>query len=120
MAFKFEHRSSPLAGRKLFLKRMFFFMLFGMTFIFLSLFVGAVGYCHYAHLGWVDGFYNASMILTGMGPVANLTTDDAKIFATLYSIYSGVAFLTSIGVIFAPLVHRLFHSLHLESIESNS
>jgi len=98
---------------------MLLFTLFGIAFIFLSLFVGAVGYRHYAGLGWVDGFYNASMILTGMGPVANLTTDDAKIFATLYSIYSGVAFLTSIGVIFAPLVHRLFHFLHLESIESS-
>lgn len=120
MAFNFEHRSNPLAGRKVFLNRMLMFSLFGIVFIFLSLLVGAIGYRHYASLSWVDGFYNASMILTGMGPVANLTTDDAKIFATLYSIYSGVAFLTSIGVIFAPLVHRLFHFLHLESIESNS
>ncbi len=120
MAFNFEHKSNPLAGRKVFLNRMLVFTLFGIAFIFLSLFIGAIGYRHYAHLSWVDGFYNASMILTGIGPVANLTTDDAKIFATLYSIYSGVAFLTSIGVIFAPLVHRLFHFLHLESIESNS
>ena len=62
----------------------------------------------------MDAFYNASMILTGMGPVAVLNSDDAKIFATVYSIYSGVAFLTSVGVMFSPLVHRLFHRLHID------
>jgi len=76
------------------------------------LLIGAVGYKHYGHLGWIDSFYNASMICAGMGPVAELLDDDAKIFATLYSIYSGVAFLTAVGVIFAPLVHRLLHRLH--------
>jgi hypothetical protein len=93
---------------------MVWFVLFGFSFIALSLWAGAIGYRHFAHLGWVDAFYNASMILTGMGPVAVLTSDDAKIFATAYSIYSGVAFLTSVGVMFAPLVHRLFHRLHID------
>jgi hypothetical protein len=93
---------------------MVWFVLFGFSFIAFSLWAGAIGYRHFAHLGWVDAFYNASMILTGMGPVAVLTSDDAKIFATAYSIYSGVAFLTSVGVMFAPLVHRLFHRLHID------
>jgi hypothetical protein len=44
----------------------------------------------------------------------------AKVFATLYSIYSGVAFLTAVGVIFAPLIHRFLHFLHLENIESTN
>jgi hypothetical protein len=53
-----------------------------------------------------------------MGPVAVLNSNNAKIFATLYSIYSGVAFLTSVGIMFAPLTHRLFHFLHL-NIDDN-
>ena len=97
-----------------FTQRMIWFVFFGLSFIVLSLWVGAIGYRHFAHLGWVDAFYNASMILTGMGPVAVLNSDDAKIFATVYSIYSGVAFLTSVGVMFSPLVHRLFHRLHID------
>ena len=119
MAFKFEHRNNPLANRNLFLRRMVYFTMFGIGFIFISLLIGAAGYRYYAHLNWIDGFYNASMILTGMGPVNTLQTDEAKIFASIYSIYSGVAFLTSIGVIFAPLVHRLFHFLHLEQLENS-
>lgn len=114
MAIRFEHRKKPLARRGVFVARMAWFSLFGFAFIFFSLFLGAIGYRYYADLNWVDSFYNASMILTGMGPAIELKTDGAKEFATLYSIYSGVAFLTSVGVIFAPLIHRLFHMLHLE------
>ncbi len=91
---------------------MAWYSFYGMLFIFISLLIGAIGYWHFAHLGWIDAFYNASMICAGMGPVVELTTDNAKIFATIYSIYSGVAFLTSVGVIFAPMVHRLLHKLH--------
>jgi hypothetical protein len=54
------------------------------------------------------------MILTGMGPVAILSTVAAKTFAIAYSIYSGVAFLSAVGLIFAPLIHRLLHKIHLE------
>lgn len=120
MPFRFENRKKPLARRKVFVARMVWFSLFGFAFIFFSLLVGAMGYRHYAGLNWVDSFYNASMILTGMGPAVELNTNAAKEFATLYSIYSGVAFLTSVGVIFAPLIHRLFHILHLEVPESDS
>ena len=120
MALRFENRRKPLAHRKVFMVRMVWFSLFGLVFIFFSLLVGALGYRHYADLNWVDSYYNASMILTGMGPAVELKTDAAKEFATIYSIYSGVAFLTSIGVIFAPVIHRLFHILHLDVPAENN
>lgn len=118
MSLRFEHRNRPLASRAVFLRRIVWFVFFGMTFIFISLSIGAWGYSHFAGLNAIDAYYNASMILTGMGPVAALNNDNAKVFATLYSIYSGVAFLTSVGIMFAPLTHRLFHFLHLE-IDNN-
>ena len=65
-------------------------------------------------VGWVDGLYNASMILTGMGPVNAAPDNSAKIFASFYAIYSGVAFLTSVGVLFAPILHRFLHKFHLD------
>ena len=54
------------------------------------------------------------MILTGMGPVDRLTTDSAKIFASAYSIFSGVAFLSTVAIFFSPIAHRLLHILHVE------
>lgn len=114
MPLKFENRKHPLARRAVFIRRMLWYAAFGLFFIIFSLLVGAFGYMYFARLNFIDGMYNASMILTGMGPVAELKTDAAKVFATIYSIYSGVAFLTSVGVILAPAVHRLFHILHLD------
>ena len=114
MAIRFEKRKQALASVGEFSRRMVWFGVFGLLFILLSLSLGAIGYHYLAHLAWIDAYYNASMILTGMGPVVVLTTDSAKVFATIYSIYSGVAFLTSVGVMFAPLIHRLFHHLHID------
>lgn len=112
MAFNFEHKSSPLAPRVKFRRRLLTYAFSGIAFILFSLFVGATGYKILLHITWVDAFYNASMILTGMGPAIELHDDAAKVFVTIYSIYSGVAFLTAVGVIFAPLLHRWLHMLH--------
>ncbi len=79
-----------------------------------SLLVGVVGYMYFFNLNWIDGLLNASMILTGMGPVDVAITDGAKLFASFYALYSGVAFLTSVAVIFAPVLHRFLHRFHLD------
>jgi hypothetical protein len=80
-----------------------------------SLLIGMAGYHFFEHLGWVDSFANASMILSGMGPLAELKTTGGKLFAGCYAIFSGVAFLTSVAVVFAPLYHRFLHKFHLET-----
>lgn len=79
-----------------------------------SLLIGVVGYMYFFNLNWIDGLLNASMILTGMGPVDVAITDGAKLFASFYALYSGVAFLTSVAVIFAPVLHRFLHRFHLD------
>src|ERR1039458_142844 len=67
----------------------------------------------------VDAFENAAMILSGMGPVATLQTDAGKIFAGCYALFSGIALITILGIIFAPVVHRFLHKFHLEDETRN-
>src|SRR5262249_58847329 len=81
--------------------------------IVFSLGIGMLGYHIWVNLDWTDSFLNASMILTGMGEITELHTDGGKIFAGVYAIFSGVAFLTIIGVLVAPVVHRFMHPFHL-------
>jgi hypothetical protein len=88
--------------------------LVGLGLIVVSLGIGCVGYRIFAGLGWVDSLLNASMILTGMGPVNPMPTTGAKLFASFYAIFSGVAFLTIMSVVLAPAVHRFLHRFHLE------
>ena len=79
--------------------------------------IGILGYHAFARLAWIDALLNAAMILTGMGPVDAMTTTSAKLFASFYALFSGVAFITTMGVLLAPLVHRFLHRFHLEVIE---
>ena len=62
----------------------------------------------------MDGLLNAAMILTGMGPVDKMETTSGKLFATVYALYSGIAFLTMIAILMAPVLHRFLHKFHLE------
>jgi len=73
-----------------------------------------IGYHLVAGLSWIDALVNASMILTGMGPVDQMTSVGAKLFASFYALFSGVAFLTSVAVLLAPAVHRFLHRFHLD------
>lgn len=79
-----------------------------------SLAIGTAGYCFFGKMPVVDGIYNASMILTGMGPVSPMETAGGKLFASIYALYSGVAFLGAVTVTIAPVVHRFLHALHVD------
>jgi hypothetical protein len=113
----YEHRAQPLLPRRLFLLRMLRHGLIALGLIFCSLGIGVVGYRASEGMSWLDALLNASMILGGMGPVTELHTTAAKLFASAYALFSGVAFLATVGILVAPAAHRLFHHLHLEAGE---
>ena len=70
------------------------------------------GYHQTEGLPWLDALLNASMILSGMGPVQELHTTAGKLFASFYALFSGVMFITLAGVLFAPVFHRFLHKFH--------
>jgi len=103
-----------LISKKQFKKKLLKSFLLATGLLFFSLLLGVVGYMHFYQLNWVDALLDASMILTGMGPVSVAQSNSAKIFASFYALYSGIAFLTSVAVISAPLLHRFLHKFHLD------
>jgi hypothetical protein len=109
-----EHRSEPLLPWPKFVRRMTRSGSVGATIVLVALVIGVVGYHALGRLGWLDALVNASMILGGMGPVDPITTAAGKLFESAYALFSGVAFLTSVGIFLAPALHRLIHRLHLE------
>ena len=115
----FEHHQKPLLPRADYIKRLALNFGVALFIIAIALGFGILGYHHYGKLEWIDSFLNASMILTGMGPVNILSTPEGKIFAGCYALFSGIVFLSSIVVILAPMVHRFLHRFHLQD-ENNS
>ena len=110
----FEHRREPLLPAPLFRRRMARSALWASGFVGGSLGLGMVGYHLTERLSWLDAFLNAAMILTGMGPVAEMRSVAGKVFAGCYALFSGVAFLTAVAVLFAPVLHRALHRFHLD------
>jgi hypothetical protein len=114
----FEQRGDRLAGRDAFISRQLKFIFFSLLILTASIGIGVVGYHLFGKLPWIDAFLNASMILTGMGPVDRLDTTEGKLFASFYALFSGVSFLTFVGVLFAPVYHRFLHKFHLDENEA--
>ena len=112
---KLEHRTNKVVSFPHFLYRLGRYGLFALGLIFFSVLIGTWGYHKFGNLNWLDSFYMACMILTGMGPIAEMTSEGAKLFSSFYAIYSGVAFLSITAVFFAPIIHRLLHILHVEN-----
>lgn len=114
----FEKRNQPVLPFPQFMVRFARSLVIGMFFIFVALSIGMLGYHHYEHMTWVDAFANASMILSGMGPLTPLVTSGGKLFAGFYALFSGLFFILVMGLIFAPVIHRFFHKLHVDSKNS--
>jgi len=115
----FERKTEKLVPLPTFLRRVALSLLLTLAVLSVALSVGVVGYHGLAGLSWIDSILNASMILTGMGPVAPMTTTTSKLFASGYALFSGVVFLSSIGLLLAPLFHRILHRFHLDDAEKN-
>ena len=112
----YEHKSQPLAPKPVFYKRILKNLLVAIIIMAISLLIGVVGFhstCD--HIRWLDAFHNSSMLLSGMGPVLSNLCDTGIWFSSFYALFSGVVFITNIGVILAPAIHRFFHKLHLEA-----
>jgi hypothetical protein len=113
----YEHRRHPVLARRRFFVRMLKHGLSAFMLMLASLMIGVVGYHYICRMGWIDSILNASMILGGMGPVNPIETNAGKLFAAFYALFAGVVFLVVVGIMLAPMAHRILHYLHLEDDE---
>ena len=110
----YEHRKQKLAPMSTFYQRILKNILLAVAVMFICIIIGILGYHYTADIPWLDAIHNSSMILSGMGPVVEIKTVAGKWFSSFYALFSGVVFITNIGIILAPVMHRMFHRLHLE------
>lgn len=117
----YEHKKQQLASKKIYRARIRNNALIAFVIVLISLLIGMIGYkSTIPEFDWYDSLLNASMILSGMGPVLKeniILSNGAKVFASAYALFSGITFLTTFGILLAPVIHRFFHRLHLESDE---
>jgi hypothetical protein len=110
----YESKYQPLISRQAFARRLARNVATAAVLIGVSLIGGMIGYRYLEGMAWIDAFANASMILSGMGPLGTLQTWGGKLFAGLYALYSGLALVLATGIVVAPVVHRMLHRFHLD------
>ena len=59
------------------------------------------------------------MILGGMGAVNELPNEAVKIFASAYALFSGLMFIAIMGIVLAPVVHRILHKFHVDESDTD-
>src|SRR5437667_11372393 len=109
-----ERRSDPLAPTSIFVRRLLASLGIALSLIAVALSIGIAGYHILGRFSWIDSLLEASMILGGMGPVNELPNDAVKIFASAYALFSGLMFIAVMGVVLAPVVHRILHKFHVD------
>ncbi len=113
----FEGRFQPLLSRGEFTRRLAAHGGAALLVVLFALAIGMLGYHATERMSWIDSFVNASMILSGMGPVGELRTNAGKAFAGCYALFSGFVFLFAVSLMLAPVAHRVLHRFHLEESE---
>jgi hypothetical protein len=113
----FERRSHKVIPRSAFARRMLAAVGLWLAITAFGLAVGIAGYAGFEGMSLTDAFMNAAMILSGMGPAAELKTTAGKLFAGFYAIFSGLIIVIATGFVLAPIFHRVLHKFHVEARE---
>jgi hypothetical protein len=115
-----EHRSEPLAPKHVFAGRMARQILLVTAIVTIALGIGTLGYLWVSkgteNLGFIDSFLEASMLLSGAGPLytERTSSDSLKLFSSVYALFGTLVVVSSVGILASPVVHRVLHRLHLE------
>ncbi|NYT82205.1 two pore domain potassium channel family protein [Alcaligenaceae bacterium] len=109
----YESKDEPLLHARHFTLRMLKHLGLAMAVVAMALAIGVFGHLWLEPIHWHDAFLNISLILAGIGPFVLPATAAGKIFFAFYSILVGLVFVGTLGLVLAPLAHRLIHKFHL-------
>ena len=112
-------RSERARSITIFIRKFLSYLGLSALFISLGLIVGIIGYHWAAGLSWLDAMLEASMILSGMGPISPLSTTSAKVFASLYALFSGLIFVLAMGIVLSPLMYSLLSQFQINLKKEN-
>ena len=113
----FENKRQQMIPPAHFVRRVVWSIALSAAIAVIALLLGVLGYHEIASLPWIDALHNASMILGGMGPVAEMKSDAAKLFSSAYALFCGLVFISVVAVTMAPVLHRILHRFHIDEMD---
>lgn len=111
----YESRSEPIISRLQFAWRMLWHLMLAVVFFVVSILIGVIGHVLVEDgVSWHDAALNAALIAGGLGPMMLPTTYAGKLFFALYGVYLSLVLAATLGVVLAPIAHRVLHAFHLD------
>ncbi|MFT0850246.1 two pore domain potassium channel family protein [Achromobacter sp. F4_2707] len=111
----YESRSAPLVSRREFAWRMVLHIVWATVFIAASVLIGVLGHLMLEEGVHVyDAVLNSALIVGGIGPYIMPQTYGGKVFFAIYGVYVSLVFVATLGVVLAPIAHRVLHAFHLD------
>lgn len=111
----YESKDQELLSRSAFLKRVAVHVVAALALAAIAMILGILGHMIFEDISFHDAVMNTAFVLGGIGLITVPSTAMGKLFIALYSFMTGLFFVASIGVILAPLAHRIIHKFHLDA-----
>lgn len=110
----YETKKEAMLSARQFLLRMMWHIVLAVLIILVAICLGIAGHMWFEPVAWHDAILNVSLILAGIGPVLLPETVSGKLFFAVYTVMASLVFVALIGVVMAPVMHRLIHKFHLD------
>ncbi|MGB6103245.1 MAG: two pore domain potassium channel family protein [Pusillimonas sp.] len=110
----YESKNEPMLHPRDFTLRILQHVGLALLVVMVTLSVGVLGHLVFEPVEWHDAILNTALILSGIGPYIVPASVMGKIFFSLYSILVGLVFVATLGLVLAPLAHRVIHKFHLD------
>lgn len=111
----YEKISDRLISSERFIWRLCKHALYVVILLATSVIVGALGFLAFENYTLEDAMLHSAHILAGLGLIQLPETYAGRVFVALFGLYASLFFLAAFSVIFAPVVHRIVHKLHLDA-----
>jgi hypothetical protein len=116
----FEHRTDRLLTSWQFAGRISIAFLLIVLLAAVSMLIGTLGYHFLAWCDWSDSFHFACLVLGNHDINLHPQSTEGRAFDGLYVMYARLVFISMAAILAAPILHRILHTLHLETGESRS
>lgn len=113
----YESRTEGLLPAAHFRRRLALHALYAVLLVAGTVLVGAAGHRFFGGHDWHDALMNAAFIIGGLGTYNLPESLTGKVFFALYGFFVGLVVMATLGIILAPIAHRIMHKFHLDDLD---
>lgn len=111
----YESKDQPLLTARHFRRRVVKHILYALLVLVITIAIGSAVHVFLESVSWSDAVLNTALVVSGIGPYIIPESAIGKLFLAAYSMFVGLVFAATLGIILAPVAHRMLHKFHLDT-----